>query len=105
MIPRASQAPLVAHRARVGNGRHKQELAVIAVARHEVGVCLQEQRITCLQLDVADLPDDALAVAVHRDDRGVVAGPERSFSNRLADEGRRVADHHLDQQAVAAWSQ
>ena len=79
-------SPIVSSRRVAFHTADQVEVGVVAMLCDEVFTGLQQQRIARLQFDLADLRRNSLPVAVHRDDRGVVAPAEVGRLDRRANQ-------------------
>jgi len=70
----------------IGDAADEVEVVRVPLPLGERRVRLEEQRVARAKHDVADLPLDALAAPGHRDDDGVIDGPEASVADGLADQ-------------------
>ncbi len=74
---------------------HQVEIRVIAIDPAEVGPYLEEERISRVEHDVADLIGEPRAIPMDGDDRRVVDRPEVDLAHRFAQKRRAGADDRL----------
>ena len=82
--------------------RHQVEVGRVLESARELGWGLDEQGVAGAQHDVADLARHSLAVPMHADDHGAVAGAEPALAHRQPHQRRRRILHRVDRLPRAA---